>query len=244
MSEIFKPNTLKRKEIVDLENWQLLVAACHFGPQMGDCVRLNYGYRFDGKTIFCVDDGYKDISLDGDIEISKPEEALRSYVLPSTSPPPWQTIATNYLQGYFADGEDESEEPAEQNTPKLTYEELKDILEMSEIFNLEEAGEVVEAMNLRKYPPTIGNLLAYFSHSGDWTLTIEDTDILIKKHHQYTSGKLEEDNITLRAKLGATYELVDGLKDMLDGGRLTGSDIPDDFDWVHQQIEKIERNRA
>lgn len=57
-------------------------------------------------------------------------------------------------------------------------------------------------------------------------------------------AKLEGDNVTLRAKLASTYELVDGLKDMLAGGRLTGSDIPDDFDWLHQQIDKIERNRA
>jgi hypothetical protein len=78
MSELFKPNLLTEKDIDDLKPWQALVAVCHYGPQMKDCVELDYGYTFDGKTIFCHvgDDA---ISLEEDIDISQPFHALEHY---------------------------------------------------------------------------------------------------------------------------------------------------------------------
>jgi hypothetical protein len=74
MSE-FKPNNLKVDDIDNLEDWQLLVAGCHFAPGMGDCVSLDYGYTKKGDTIYCGK-----VSLDGDIDIKDPESAIRSYL--------------------------------------------------------------------------------------------------------------------------------------------------------------------
>jgi len=71
----FKPNYLTEKDVDDLEPWQLLVAACHFGPQMGDCVQLNYGYTIDKDgIIFCGK-----ISLEDDIDLKHPEYSLETY---------------------------------------------------------------------------------------------------------------------------------------------------------------------
>ena len=83
----FKPNELRPEDVEDLENWQLLVAACHFGPQMGDCVQLDYNYILKDrytwlsdtklgmkKTIFC-----EDTPLNNDIDLSNPIEALETY---------------------------------------------------------------------------------------------------------------------------------------------------------------------
>ena len=83
----FKPNELRPEDVEDLEPWQLLVAACHFGPQMGDCVMLNYEYSLkdkltwitntqlgNKKTIFC-----EDTALDEDIDLKDPIAALESY---------------------------------------------------------------------------------------------------------------------------------------------------------------------
>ena len=71
---MFKPNDLKIKDVENLEPWQLLVSACHFGPAMKDCVDLNYGYEMKNESIYC-----DEICLDNDIEIKNPVEALSQY---------------------------------------------------------------------------------------------------------------------------------------------------------------------
>ena len=83
----FKPNKLRPEDLDRLESWQLLVAACHFGPKMGDCIQLDYSYTFKDKyrwlsdtrlgmkkTIFC-----EETSLEEDIDLGNPIEALESY---------------------------------------------------------------------------------------------------------------------------------------------------------------------
>jgi len=74
----FKPNELKLEEIDSLEDWRLLVAACHFGPTMSDCVYLDYAYRYDeaNAELFLATTGDRDISLKGDFDLDNPEESL------------------------------------------------------------------------------------------------------------------------------------------------------------------------
>lgn len=65
----WKPNALKLADVDSLERWQLIVGACHFGPNMQDCVEGDYGYHRDEKSkkLFCGDmDVTEDISPDGD----------------------------------------------------------------------------------------------------------------------------------------------------------------------------------
>lgn len=45
--EKFYPNSLKIEEIEGLDDWKLLVSCIHFGPTRRDCIKLNYGYRWD-----------------------------------------------------------------------------------------------------------------------------------------------------------------------------------------------------
>jgi hypothetical protein len=73
--EKFKPNKLTDEKIDTLEDWQLLVAVCHFGPQMGDSVDLDYAYEKKGTSIY-LDDG---ICLDGDIDLETPFDTLSAY---------------------------------------------------------------------------------------------------------------------------------------------------------------------
>jgi hypothetical protein len=87
----FKPNELRPEDVEDLEPWQLLVAACHFGPQMGDCIQMDYGYEVRNKVRWITDEklGKKDtiiclagsgeFSLEDDIEIDQPIEGLKAY---------------------------------------------------------------------------------------------------------------------------------------------------------------------
>ena len=84
MDSQFYPNELKLEDIDALEDWQLLVAVCHFGPRMGDCVEMNYGYSVEQEDPgpksmkYCII-FQDDISLEGDIDIDKPYEALGTY---------------------------------------------------------------------------------------------------------------------------------------------------------------------
>jgi hypothetical protein len=108
MSGGFRPNALTVEEIGALEDWQLLVAACHFGPTMTDCVELDYEYRFDGERIFCVGQDWRggDVDLTGDISTSDPETALRHYAaLPRT----WQTAAAGAIRAAIERKEDGDE---------------------------------------------------------------------------------------------------------------------------------------
>lgn len=74
----FKPNKLRPKHVDNLEDWQLLAAACHYGPKMGDCIKLDYGYKvkeeFSGDVLYCDEH-----SLDGDIDLRSPMKALEEY---------------------------------------------------------------------------------------------------------------------------------------------------------------------
>ena len=90
---MFYPNKLKKEDIVNLSPWELLVAACHFGPKMGDCVSLNYGYEKRGNTIYC-----DDISLEDDIDLSKPMDAILHYAVDGD----WTDLCKNILDNYFA----------------------------------------------------------------------------------------------------------------------------------------------
>lgn len=71
---MFKPNALKLKDIEGLEFWQLLVACCHFGSTMKDCVDLDYGYTKNGEDLFC-----EETNMRGDIDLKSPMEALEHY---------------------------------------------------------------------------------------------------------------------------------------------------------------------
>lgn len=64
----FYPHMLKK-----LKPWQLLVAVCHFGPNMDDCVRLDYSYTLEDGVVYC--DGQK---LD-EMCVDDPMEALTEY---------------------------------------------------------------------------------------------------------------------------------------------------------------------
>ncbi len=80
-SEIFRANDLMAEIPDNLEPWKVLVAACHFGPAMGDCVSLDYTYRFDGESIYCIGVGPNktDVCLDGDIDWNDPVQSLEQY---------------------------------------------------------------------------------------------------------------------------------------------------------------------
>ena len=99
----FKPNKLRPQDVDDLEDWQVLVAVCHYGPKMGDCIKLDYGYElkheFHRDIIYC--DGH---SLDGDVDIEEPMEALEGYAGIS-----WVDMAKEHLKKALVDyyGEDE-----------------------------------------------------------------------------------------------------------------------------------------
>lgn len=43
----------------------------------------------------------------------------------------------------------------------------------------------------------------------------------------------------MELKLEAYERLHDGLSDMIEGGRLTEADIPDDYRWLRESLEKI-----
>lgn len=76
---------------------------------------------------------------------------------------------------------------------ELTYEDLKDILEMSGVFDSHEAGEIVEKMRDYGYSSTIGGLFDYVrNYPFEWHWTATEMNALIEAHRQYTSGKLEE----------------------------------------------------
>ena len=74
---IFHPNALADADISDLEDWQLLVAACHFGSKMRDCRDLNYGYELRGETIFLAGD--HEVDLTADIDTHDTIGALERY---------------------------------------------------------------------------------------------------------------------------------------------------------------------
>lgn len=84
---MFKPNELKKEDIEALEPWQALVAACHWGPSMGDCVELDYGYTLEDETIYCHDGTGRKISLDDDIDLKDPIGALQHYAGLEDQPP-------------------------------------------------------------------------------------------------------------------------------------------------------------
>ncbi|MEA2080424.1 MAG: hypothetical protein U9P00_11315 [Pseudomonadota bacterium] len=104
----FKPNKLRPRHVDDLEDWELLVAACHYGPAMGDCIKLDYGYKIEedflGDTdIFC--DGH---SLVGDIDINNPMEALEGYAGFT-----WQSGIREHLKKILEEYWDEEEDERE-----------------------------------------------------------------------------------------------------------------------------------
>ena len=84
----FRPNALEPEDIEKLEPWQLLVAACHYGPQMGDCRSLDYRYSFYEGQIYCGN-----VKLEDDIEIKKPMAALEKYAARG-----WKEIAERLLR--------------------------------------------------------------------------------------------------------------------------------------------------
>lgn len=83
MSDLFHPNAVGEADIDGLEDWQLIVAACHFGPQMGDCRTLDYGYHKKKVGAFwenpCEAIFMDDVDLTGDIDEDKPAESLERY---------------------------------------------------------------------------------------------------------------------------------------------------------------------
>jgi len=84
---------------------------------------------------------------------------------------------------------------------ELTYEELKDILEMSGVLNEKDSFRVIEWMKDKKMKASIGgaivvgNLLCILpgaaTHHDYKTARAIVIDALIKAYSQYTSGKLE-----------------------------------------------------
>lgn len=40
------------------------------------------------------------------------------------------------------------------------------------------------------------------------------------------------------------HDLINGLKDMIDGKRLTSEDIPDDFKWLETMLERLNNGRT
>ena len=71
---MFKPNELKVSDVDGLLDWQILVAACHFGKTMTDCVNNDYTYTESGGEIFMGD-----ISMRDDIDLSCASESLERY---------------------------------------------------------------------------------------------------------------------------------------------------------------------
>lgn len=88
-NEEFKPNQLREADVDSLEDWKLLVAACHYGPNMSDCVFLDYGYSIsEDGVISCGKD-----SIAEDIDLKNPMEAIKRYVELS-----WQDMLRDYLK--------------------------------------------------------------------------------------------------------------------------------------------------
>lgn len=77
----FNPNSLKSEEVDSLEDWQLLTAACHFGPTMSDCVELDYSYKLHNGHVYLAGSkpGLQNISLQDDFDLDHPEVALKQY---------------------------------------------------------------------------------------------------------------------------------------------------------------------
>ncbi len=71
---VFKPNKLEIEDVESLEFWELLVACCHFGSTMKDCVDLDYSYTKKGDELFC-----EEVNLKDDIDLKSPLEALEHY---------------------------------------------------------------------------------------------------------------------------------------------------------------------
>ena len=61
--ELFEPNNLTFDDIDGLKDWQMTVAAIHFAPGMGDCVRFGYGYFHEDGRTYCVGAGSATRSL-------------------------------------------------------------------------------------------------------------------------------------------------------------------------------------
>lgn len=111
----FKPNKLRPVDVDDLEDWQLLVAVCHYGPKMGDCISADYGYEikedyleangFDHpyEVIYCDEH-----SLEGDVNVNSPMESLEEYAGFN-----WQEWAKEHLkkilEEYWGEKGDERE---------------------------------------------------------------------------------------------------------------------------------------
>lgn len=92
----FRPNALTPEDLPQLEDWQLLVAACHFGPAMSDCVDLDYAYRRGVEgDILCVGSGPagRDLSMRDDIDLANPLDALARFAGLT-----WQDLARQALR--------------------------------------------------------------------------------------------------------------------------------------------------
>ncbi len=77
MDNLFSPNDLTPEQIPNLEDWQLLIAAVHFAPEMNDCVEIGYKYSFDGESIHCHnDDGVKICSLQNEVDIEDAQNIM------------------------------------------------------------------------------------------------------------------------------------------------------------------------
>lgn len=80
----FRPNRLmfisfNRDAIERLKVWQLLVAVCHFGPDMADCRRLDYWYIMVNGTIYCGEPGSNKRYILDEIKVNNPGPALEEY---------------------------------------------------------------------------------------------------------------------------------------------------------------------
>ncbi len=81
--EVFYPNKLTEGDLDSLESWQLLIAACHFGPTMGDCRVGNYGYKLadNGEIVLVGGDSSDDMGLKDDIDLDAPVDALMRFAV-------------------------------------------------------------------------------------------------------------------------------------------------------------------
>lgn len=93
-SDTFYPNSLKPEDVANLKGWQLLIAACHFGPTMGDCRSLNYGYYIKDNIIFLDSERGADIALTDDIDMEDPPKGLLKYAVVS----PWPKFAARLIR--------------------------------------------------------------------------------------------------------------------------------------------------
>lgn len=76
--ELFYPNDLKPVEVDSLQDWQLLVAALHFAPTMGDCVICNFSYFYRDGNVWVDDDG-RETDLVNDIDLQHPFECINRH---------------------------------------------------------------------------------------------------------------------------------------------------------------------